>query len=434
MSLWLTIGIARRALVKNKMRAGLTVLGIVIGVAAVICTVSIGTSAGNLVQNQFELLGTNVLIVIPSFQQQGGLRRGNVVTLTAEDSDAINGKTTSIDERADAAAGKSVDRAPTCPSVLAASPIVGASGQIVFGNINWQPREIQGVDENYPIVRNWGLAMGGFFNDGEIRAKAKVVVIGATIKRKLFQAEDPIGKIVRIKSIPFQVIGVLEAKGPNMFGEDQDNVCMVPYTTVQTRLSGTPFRNVNVIFASAKSPALMAEAQEEIKALVRQRHGIRPGQPDDFEVRNSAEFAKVLGVITGVMTSLLGAIASVSLLVGGVGIMNIMLVSVTERTREIGIRLAVGARSRDILRQFLVESVMLSLIGGLVGIALGIGASFAATSVINNLTAGTKWPFVVSPTAIVIAILVSSAVGVFFGYYPARKASMLDPIDSLRYE
>jgi putative ABC transport system permease protein len=414
MGYWMTLKIAARALAKNKMRAGLTVLGIVIGVAAVIATVSIGESASTLVQKQFEALGTNVFFVFPgSPQDRGPTQRNSVITLTADDATALMTE---------------------CPSVLAAAPIVGAQGQVVYGNVNWQPQEIQGTDENFLIVRNWALARGTCFGEAEVRAAAKVCVIGDTLRRKLFQGEDPLGKSIRIKNVPIQVIGVLDAKGANMFGQDQDNVVLLPYTTVQKKLSGSQFNNINLIMASARSAAVSNDADYEIKALLQERHKIRPGQPDDFEVGNTAEFAKVLGIITGVMTALLGSIAAVSLLVGGVGIMNIMLVSVTERTREIGIRLAIGATGGDILRQFLIEAVLLSLIGGVVGILLGIGGSFAATEVINNMTAGQKWPYVVSPSAILMAMVVSSAVGIFFGYYPARKASRLDPIESLRYE
>ena len=415
MNLWLTIRIAARALAKNKMRAGLTVLGIVIGIAAVITMVSLGQSASAMVQSQFELLGTNVIIVSPGSQQGGGVRQGagSLMTLTAADARAI---------------------AAECPAVIAVSPIVGARGQVIYGNANWYPQDIHGVNADYLTVRNWPVTRGGFFTERDISASAKVCVIGYTLVEKLFQTTDPVGCTIRIKNIPFTVIGVLEPKGANLVGQDQDNLVIAPHTTVKKRLSGSAFNNVDMIIPSARSTGRMAEAQQEIRTLLAERHHWRPGDAEDFTVQDSSEIANVLGIITSTMTLLLASIASVSLLVGGVGIMNIMLVSVTERTREIGVRMAVGARPRDILRQFLCEAVLLSAIGGVVGVSLGIGASIGVTSVINEFTQGSRWPIVVSTQAIGIAMAVASAVGVFFGYYPARKASRLDPIDCLRYE
>lgn len=413
MNLLLTFRVAIRALAKNKMRAGLTVLGVVIGIAAVTTMVSIGQSASGLVQGQFELLGTNVILVFPGSQQRGGVRQGLNVSLTAEDSDAIN------DE---------------CPSVLAASPLVGAGGQLIYGNTNWSPKEMQGVDRNYLVVRNWELRHGGFFTDRDTTSAAKVCVLGHTVVKRLFQTGNPLGETVRIRNIPFQVIGVLEPKGANMVGDDQDDIVLMPYTTVRKRLYGSNFQDVHAIFASARSVKLMQEAEREINQLLYERHRIPPGEPPDFLVQNTTEIANVLGIITGTLTMMLASIAGISLLVGGVGIMNIMLVSVTERTREIGIRMAVGARGRDILRQFLVEAVLLSCIGGIIGFALGLAASTGATMLINSVTSGTKWPVIVSFPAAGVAILFSATVGVFFGYYPARRASRLDPIEALRYE
>ena len=415
MNLLLTIGIALRALRKNKMRSSLTVLGVVIGIAAVTTMVSVGQSASNLVQREFQALGTNVIVVFPGSHRRGAVRhgRGSKLTLTAADAEAIADK---------------------CPSVLASSPIVGAQGQVIYGNSNWSPRELVGVGPNYLTVRNWGLHQGGFFTDRDVNSAAKVCVIGRTLVVKLFQTTNPVGKTFRIKNIPFRVIGVLEEKGANLVGEDQDNVVMMPYTTVRKRLYGSNFSDVHVILASARSMDKMAEAEHEIKQLLFERHKIPPGEPADFEVKNTTEIAKMLDIIMAVMTALLASIAGLSLLVGGVGIMNIMLVSVTERTREIGIRMAVGARGRDILRQFLVEAVVLSSVGGVVGLALGVGASAGITQLLNVLTSGTKWPVVISLKAAVIAMLFAGAVGVFFGYYPAQRASKLDPIDALRYE
>jgi putative ABC transport system permease protein len=284
-----------------------------------------------------------------------------------------------------------------------------------------------GVGPDYLTIRSWQLRRGGFFGQREIRSAEKVCVIGQTLVAKLFQTIDPIGEKVRIGSIPFRVIGVLEAKGANMVGEDQDDV-------LQKRIHGNQFKSVHAIMASARTPELTAAATTEIRQLLRERHDIAPGRPSDFEVQSTTEIANVLGVITGSMTAMLASIAGISLAVGGVGIMNIMLVSVTERTREIGVRMAVGARGRDILRQFLIEAVVLSVIGGAVGLLMGIGGSIAVIKLINAISPGTDWPVVVSIPAALTAIAFSAAVGIFFGYYPARKASRLDPIDALRYE
>jgi putative ABC transport system permease protein len=413
MNLLLTIRVAIRALAKNKMRAGLTVLGVVIGIAAVTTMVSIGQSASRLVQGQFELLGTNVILIFPGSQHRGGVRSGRMTTLTSLDCDAINEE---------------------CGSVLAASPIVGGGGQIIYGNSNWSPKEMQGVDEHYLTVRNWELKHGGFFTDRDIASAAKVCVLGRTVVMRLFQTANPLGETIRIRNIPFRVIGVLDRKGANMVGNDQDDVVLLPFSTVRKRLHGSDFGDVHAIMASAKSLKRMSDAEAEISQLLFDRHRIPPGEPPDFMVQNTTEIANILGVITGTLTLMLSAIAGISLLVGGVGIMNIMLVSVTERTREIGIRMAVGARSRDILRQFLIEAILLSCIGGAIGFTLGVAASTGATMLINSFTSGTKWPIVISLPAAVVAILFATAVGVFFGYYPARRASQLDPIDALRYE
>ncbi len=411
----LTVRVALRALRKNKMRAGLTVLGVVIGVAAVTTMVSVGQSASDLVLGEIEGLGTNVIVVFSGSGRDRGAHRGRgtMPTLTAADAEAL---------------------ARECPAVLAVSPIVGTREQIVYGNANWSPDDMVGVGPDYLLVRNWGLRAGGFFSDRDMANHAKFCVIGQTIVEKLFQTTNPLDQKIRIRNIPFTVIGVLESKGANLVGADQDNIVLMPYTTVRKRLRGSEFDHVDVILASARSTPQIPQAQAEMVQLLAERHKIGPGDRPDFEVRSTTEIANMLGMITGTMTALLASIAGISLLVGGVGIMNIMLVSVTERTREIGIRMAVGARQRDILLQFLVESVLLSTIGGLVGLALGVGASAGVTAIINALSSGSDWPTVISFKAAIIAIVFAAAVGVFFGYYPARRASRLDPIEALRYE
>jgi putative ABC transport system permease protein len=413
MDLFLTLRVALRALRKNKMRAGLTVLGVVIGIAAVTTMVSIGESASGLVQHELQGLGTNVVIVLPSAGESRSVRETTVQTLTAKDCNAI---------------------AAECSAVLVASPLIGTTGQVIYGNSNWRPKEIWGVSPDYLLVRNWTLHSGAFFTERDITASARVCVIGRTLVAKLFQTTNPIGQMIRIKNIPFHVIGVVDKKGANLLGQDQDDLVLLPYTTVRKRLQGSNFDNVDAIMASARTLEQMSEAQDQIRALLLDRHRIHPGEPPDFEVQTTAEIANVLGIVTGTITVMLSAIAGISLLVGGVGIMNIMLVSVTERTREIGIRMAVGARARDILRQFLVEAVLLSALGGVVGIALGVGASVGATLLINRISSGAPWPIVVSVPAAAIALAFAAAVGLIFGYYPARRASRLDPIEALRYE
>jgi putative ABC transport system permease protein len=405
--------ISLRTLAKNKLRSGLTVLGVVIGIAAVTTMVSLGQGASRLIQDQFQNLGSNVIVVLPASSQTGGLRSGAVTTLTEDDCKAI---------------------ADECPSVLAVSPFIGTSGQVIGGNVNWKPDQMLGVGPDYVIVRNWPMASGEFFTERDIVGNHKVCVLGQTVANQLFPGADPVGQQVRVKNIPFTVSGVLSRKGANLVGQDQDNILLMPYTTVRKRLQNSAFSNVDVVFASARSEALSPQAEREIRALLTERHRLSPGDPPDFEVRNTADVANVFAVIMGALTAMLSAIAAISLLVGGVGIMNIMLVSVTERTREIGIRMALGARPRDILRQFLVESVVLSSIGGVIGIALGIGASAGITALINVILPSTKWPFALSMTAAIVALLFAAAVGIFFGYYPARRASRLDPIEALRYD
>lgn len=408
-----TLSIATRALAKNKMRAMLTVLGVVIGIAAVTTMVSIGQSASALVQGELENFGTNVMIIFPGENKKGGVRSGRVNTLTSDDAKAIS------DE---------------CRSVYAASPLVGTGGQVVFGNLNISPNEMFGVGPDYLKVRNWPIEYGSFFDQAQIDKADKVCVIGHTLVNKLFQTSDPLDQKVRINNKPFTVVGVLEKKGANMMGEDQDSVILMPYTSVRRTLNGSSFDDVHVVFASAVSNTQVEAAKAEVTQLLLDRHGIDKEKDADFDIKTTNEIADMLSMITGTMTLMLASIAGISLLVGGVGIMNIMLVSVTERTREIGIRMAVGARSRDILMQFLVESILLSCVGGLIGFALGISASIGITTLINSFSTGTDWPIIVSIPAAIVAFLFAAAVGAFFGFYPARRASKLDPIDALRYE
>ena len=413
MNALLTFRVALRALRKNKMRAALTILGVVIGIAAVTTMVSIGESAKQLIQDQLATLGTNMIVIFPEQDESRGVRSGREVTLTSDDSDAIS------DE---------------CPAVLASSPIVGTMGQVIYGNTNWNPNEITGVGSDYLLVRNWTIRRGGFFGEREIASAEKVCVIGHTVVAKLFQTRNPVGETVRVNNIPLRIVGVLDVKGANMMGQDQDNVVLIPYTTVRKRLHGSPYNDVHVIMASARTVEGSVTAKQEIENLLADRHGIAPGDPADFQVQTMDEISQMLGMIMSSLTAMLSAIAGISLLVGGVGIMNIMLVSVTERTREIGIRMAVGATSWDILRQFLLEAIVLSCIGGVVGFSLGFGASTGVTTLINELNPDMNLPIVVSIPAAVAAIFFSAAVGVFFGFFPAFRASKLDPIDALRYE
>jgi putative ABC transport system permease protein len=414
MSFFNTVRIAFRALLKNKMRAALTVLGIVIGIAAVTAMVSLGLSLSQLVQGEFENLGTNVIFITPGNSEGRGPQRGLVPTLTAGDAEAI------VEE---------------CPSVLAATPMVFAAGsQAIYGNNNCNPAQLFGVGAEYATVRAWQVRLGTFFSDQDSRSVNKICVIGQTIVEELFQTSNPIGEVIRIKNIPFEVVGVLEAKGADIGGNDQDDIILMPYTTVRKRLQGSSFNNIDIILTSARSSSQMPLAESEIRNLLLDRHEIPIGKRADFEVQNTTEIAGVFSMITGAITLMLSTIAGISLVVGGVGIMNIMLVSVTERTREIGVRMAVGARPIDILLQFLVESIVLSLFGGVIGILLGIGASIGLTTLVNTLSSGRDWPLIVSLFAAFMALAFSAVVGIGFGFYPAWRASRLDPIDALRYE
>ena len=397
--------VAFRALRRNKMRTALTMLGIIIGVGAVIAMVGIGNGAKAQVEARIAALGQNVIMVFSGSITRGGVHTGfgGAGTLTVEDANAI---------------------ARDVPGVAGVSPEVRSGAQVMAGPNNWST-SIMGESPDYLNIRQWDLADGTMFTDLDVRSAAKVCVLGKTTADKLFPEDNPVGKIIRIKNVPMKVLGVLRSKGVSMFGSDQDDTVLIPYTTAMKRFAGvTTLRSINV---QSQTAAQMTEVQNAITELLRQRHRIQPGADDDFMLRNQQELSEAMTATTEVMTALLAAIASVSLLVGGIGIMNIMLVSVTERTREIGIRMAVGARGRDILLQFLIEAVVLSSTGGILGILCGVGGAKLITMI-------KEWPTLVSPQSIIIAFAFSAAVGVFFGFYPARKASHLDPIDALRYE
>jgi len=399
------IKIAYRALKRNKMRSSLTMLGIIIGVGAVIAMVGIGQGAKRMVDAQIASLGDNLLTIFPGSHTAGGVHggAGTVTRLTDDDAKAIT---------------------QFCPAITKISPVVRTNAQVVAGNLNWGT-SVEGYSPDFVSIRSWPVASGTFFTDQDVRGATKVCVLGKTIVDNLFPDQDPVGQIIRIKKLPFRVIGVMSSKGQNAFGRDQDDLVLVPYTTAQKKLMGVT--HVNSIIASANDRTEIDLASDQITQLLRQRHKISSGEADDFTVRSQLDIASVAGSTSSVMTILLAAIASVSLIVGGIGIMNIMLVSVTERTREIGIRMAVGAKGNDILTQFLVESIVLSLFGGIIGILLGIISSKIISGVLS-------WPIYISPPAVAIAFFFSGFVGIFFGFYPARKASLLDPIEALRYE
>jgi putative ABC transport system permease protein len=397
--------IAYKALGRNKMRSSLTMLGIIIGVGAVIAMVGIGEGAKRMVNAQIASLGDNLLTVFSGSHMSGGMRggAGTVTSLTAEDADAIRN---------------------SIPLVSKVSPSVRTGGQVVAGNLNWGT-SIEGYGPDFVSIRSWPVVKGAMFTEQDVKGATKVCLLGQTTVDNLFPGQDPVGEIIRIKKLPFRVIGVLAPKGQNAFGRDQDDIVIVPYTTAQKKLMG--ITNVQSIMASAVDRKQMDEATAQIRELLRRRHKILPGAEDDFTVRSQLDVANAVGSTSKIMTVLLGVVASISLVVGGIGIMNIMLVSVTERTREIGIRMAVGAKGKDILVQFLVEAMVLSLIGGIIGILLGLSAAK-----IVSMTA--KWPIFTSVSAIALAFCFAGFVGIFFGFYPARKASLLDPIEALRFE
>ena len=408
--LLVSVKIALRALRVNRTRSALTMLGIVIGVAAVIAMVGVGTGATARIQAQIQSIGSNLIIVLPGSLSSNGVRLGSgaVATLTEDDAKAI---------------------AAECPSVSAVAPAVRGGVQVVYGNNNWATT-VQGVTPDYMTIRDYTMLSGQFFTNQDVDAAAKVAVLGETVVRNLFGNSEPTGQVAIIKNVPFTVVGVLTPKGQSPSGQDQDDIILLPISTAKQKVLGTNKANakaVSTLMVQASGAAAMDQAQQEMEALLRERHRILDGQDDDFTIRNLTEVFAAQESSAQVMSILLGAIASVSLVVGGIGIMNIMLVTVTERTREIGLRQAVGAKTRDILSQFLVEAVTLSLLGGMIGIVTGL----AASALISHFA---QWSTQVSPLSILMAFVFSALVGVFFGYYPARKAAFLDPIEALRYE
>jgi len=399
------IRVALRALARNKLRTILTMLGIVIGVGAVICTVAIGQGASQQVEQQIQSLGTNVIMVFSGSVNTGGVRMGNgaTKTLTADDAQAV---------------------LQHVPGVTMVSPMVFSSVQAVNGNQNWLTRA-NGSSQDFPQIRNWPVVSGSFFSQRDVDMASDVCVIGKTVAGQLFRDQDPVGEMIRIQNLPFRVLGVLQEKGQNPNGQDQDDIVLIPYTTVQKKISGISW--IQMMMVATASQDVNPSVQNGIAALLRQRHHLRTGEDDDFIIRNPSEMARTAEATANTMTMLLGAIAAVSLVVGGIGIMNIMLVSVTERTREIGVRMAVGATEANVKWQFLSEALVLSSLGGLIGIAVGM---LASALISNSL----GWPTLVSKLSIFVAVVFSVLVGVTFGFYPAVKAAQLNPIEALRYE
>ncbi len=398
--------IALKAMVRNKMRTFLTMLGIIIGVASVIVMLAIGQGSKKSIQNQISSMGSNMIFVRPNSDMREGVRMdaSSMQTLEIADVEAIK---------------------KSCPSVFAVSPQVSSGGQVIYSSNNW-PTSMQGVKADYLSIRKLSLKDGRIFNEQELNNSSKVCVLGQTVVENLFtNGESPIGKTIRFNKIPFKVIGVLAEKGENTFGQDQDDIIIAPYTTVQKRIMAITW--VQSIFTSAVSEEASSKAVDEISEALRKSHKLKSTENDDFEVRSQAELINTFSSITNMLTILLAAIASISLFVGGIGIMNIMFVSVTERTREIGLRMAIGGREVDIMLQFLIESVMISFAGGLIGVMFGFIFAYGVSAIFG-------WPIAITSFSVILSFIVCLATGVFFGWYPARKASYLDPIEALRYE
>ena len=413
MNIWVSARIAVRALRVNKLRSILTMLGIIIGVGAVITMVGVGAGAQARVAEEIQSLGSNLIIVLAGTVTSGGVRlgTGSKVSITEDDAWAIQREIPSVEVAAPSVQGKAQD------------------GQVVYGNLNWTT-VVQGVTPEFFAAREWETVAGKPFTEEDVEGAAKVALLGQTVALNLFGHADPLGQVIRVKHVPFTVIGVLDRKGQSTLGQDQDDLLLIPLSTAQKLVVSrkkVKVGSVNAISIKVREVGAMKEAEEQVRALLRQRHRLRPNEPDDFWLRNLSEILQAQEESSRILTMFLAAIASVSLLVGGIGIMNIMLVSVTERTREIGLRMAVGARGRDVLSQFLVEALSLSLIGGLIGIGLGLAGAY-------GISYFAEWHLLIQPEAILIAFSFAGTVGIFFGFYPARKASRLDPIEALRYE
>ena len=408
MSFLMIFRVALRALWRNKVRSLLTALGIIVGIGAVIAVIAIGEGASQEIRTSISSMGNNLVMIFPGSMRTGGMHMGAgaVTTLTAADGERIKFELSDL--------------------VAGVTPMVRSSAQVIYQENNWSTT-ISGVDVDFPLVRGWQTDDGAFFSEADVRLGRRVLVLGKTVAKNLFGDEDPIGKTMRVRNMSFKVAGIMEAKGTNSMGQDQDDIIIMPYTTVQRVLQHSGFKNINQLLVSLHSMDDLEEAKEEITALLRQRHKLADNKEDDFTVRDMTEIVDSITSISRLMTVLLTVVASISLMVGGIGIMNIMLVSVTERTREIGLRMAIGARPIDILTQFILESMTLACVGGLIGVACGV----AGAKIVGHIQ---HWPILITEGSVLMSFCFSALVGVFFGFYPALCASKLNPIDCLRYE
>ena len=408
MNILMIFRVALRAIWRNKVRSLLTALGIIVGIAAVIAVIAIGNGASSQMKNSISSMGNNLVMIFPGSMRSGGMHMGAGAsnTLTAEDGEQLENDYPEL--------------------VAAQTPMVRSSAQVIYGENNWST-QISGVGTGFPLVRGWNVGSGTFFDEEDVHAGKRVVILGQTVVDNLFPGIDPIGKTMRVKNMSFKVIGVMEKKGSNSMGQDQDDILIMPYTTVRRTLQNSVFNNVNQILVSLHDMGDLEEAKTEFTALLRQRHRLKADKDDDFTIRDMTEITEMVTSISSTITVLLGAVASISLIVGGIGIMNIMLVSVTERTKEIGLRMAIGARPIDILMQFLLEAMTLACVGGLLGTILGV----IGAKLVGNIQ---NWPILITESSVAVSFAFSAVVGIFFGFYPAYRASNLNPIDCLRYE